>query len=321
MSGFDNGTTQGGVFSQTKQFGAILRGFGPPVPQSGVLGDLYIDAQTWQLFNKRLTDGSVDPWGHYLFVVPMAYRASLKWFSASFPGDDIGVPGDFCLLWAGFVNYGMQPSVYGPKQSTSWPESGNGPDVVISSATVVPVGISGEGTPLAESNSTQLIAVGLTSEVILPVPVLASVGNVVTQKGLETGPTQVTVTLNPLYAAEDQYEVLGPGVGTARLPASAPSVPILATDGEVGISTGAAPTACPLPSVAAFASSNQTGLDLSIFDYTGHAAANNVTFTLSGTDVFTQGVAPSIVNDYGSVRLRPIIVPGGPNQWFVRSVG
>jgi hypothetical protein len=64
MSGFDNGTLQSGVYFQAKQFGAILRGLGPPVEQAGVVGDLYIDAQTFQFFNKRSTDagGDVDPW-------------------------------------------------------------------------------------------------------------------------------------------------------------------------------------------------------------------------------------------------------------------
>lgn len=122
MSGFDNGSIQGGVFAQTKQFGSILRGNGPPVPQIGVTGDLYIDEQTWQLFNKRATD-SVDPWGHYLFVVPLAYRTTLKWFSAAQPSRVVGVNGDYCLLWGGYSNYGMQPSILGPKAAGVWPAS------------------------------------------------------------------------------------------------------------------------------------------------------------------------------------------------------
>lgn len=123
MSGFDNGTLQGGVFFQQKQFGSILRGFGPPVPQAGVVGDLYIDVQTFQLFTKRSTDssGDVDPWGHYLFVIPNTYQAALKWFVSTAPTADIGVNGDYCLLWGGYPNYGLQPSIFGPKAAGAWP--------------------------------------------------------------------------------------------------------------------------------------------------------------------------------------------------------
>lgn len=120
MSGFDNGTIQGSVFFQAKQFGSVLRGFGPPVPQAGVVGDCYIDVQTWQLFNKRAVN-QTDPWGHYIFVVPSTYQAQLKWFVPSAPTNDIGVNGDYALLWAGFPNYGLQPLIFGPKAAGAWP--------------------------------------------------------------------------------------------------------------------------------------------------------------------------------------------------------
>lgn len=121
MSGFDNGTLQGGVFFQAKQFGSILRGSGPPVPEVGVSGDLYIDITSWNLYGRRAS--GLDPWGHYFFVVPVTYRAALKWFSASQPSKDLGVNGDYCLLWGGYPNYGMQPSILGPKASGAWPAS------------------------------------------------------------------------------------------------------------------------------------------------------------------------------------------------------
>lgn len=123
MSGFDNGSLQGGVYFQAKQFGSILRGFGPPVPQAGVIGDLYIDTQTFNLYNKRSTDasGDVDPWGHYLFVVPVTYQTRLKWFSAYAPTPDVGIDGDYCLLWGGYPNYGIQPMIYGPRAAGVWP--------------------------------------------------------------------------------------------------------------------------------------------------------------------------------------------------------
>jgi hypothetical protein len=120
MSGFDNGTLQGGNFAQAKQFGSILRGFGPPVPEAGVVGDLYLDIQTFNLYHKRSTD-ETDPWGHFLFVVPVTYQAQLKWFSAYPPTNDIGINGDYALLWGGFPNYGLQPSIFGPKAAGAWP--------------------------------------------------------------------------------------------------------------------------------------------------------------------------------------------------------
>ena len=124
------------------------------------------------------------------------------------PDDSIGVAGDYCLLWAGYSNYGMQPSVYGPKQATGWPENGNGGTVLIAAVnagTVLPVGLLDEGAPIPYSTSTQLIVVGLTDEYILAVPVAANAGDPVTQQGLQSGPVAVPVTLNPLYTAIDEH--------------------------------------------------------------------------------------------------------------------
>lgn len=209
MSGFDNGTLQNGVFFQAKQFGSILRGFGPPVPEAGVVGDVYIDVQTWFLYCKRSTNNT-DPWGRYLFLVPAAYRTQLKWFSAYAPTNDIGIAGDYCLLWGGWTNYGLQPSVYGPKQATTWPENGEGVNTSIAAAgagTVLPVGLTDEGATLPASSSTQLIVVGLLDEYILAVPVTANAGDPVLQLGLQSGPAAVAVNINPLYTAQDQHGV------------------------------------------------------------------------------------------------------------------
>lgn len=120
MSGFDNGTIQQGVFSQAKQFGAVLRGTGEPVPAAGVVGDIYVDTQTWFLYAKRSNDRT-SPWGNYLFPVDVAYQATLKWFSSSKPSNDLGVNGDYCLVWGGYPNYGLQPSILGPKAAGAWP--------------------------------------------------------------------------------------------------------------------------------------------------------------------------------------------------------
>lgn len=121
MSGFDNGTLQQAVFSQTKKAGAILRGNGPPAPGAGDVGDPYIDIQTWFLYVKRSND-KTDPWGHYIFVVPDTYQTTLKWFSVSQPSDKVvGVDGDYCLIWATYPNYGLLPSIIGPKAAGVWP--------------------------------------------------------------------------------------------------------------------------------------------------------------------------------------------------------
>lgn len=193
-------------FSPPKRSGSILRGLGPPQPGAGVVGDLYIDVSAWGLYEKR-ADDLTDPWGHYLFTVPVAYRTGLKYFSPSAPADQIGVVGDYCLSWGGYSNYGLQPSAYGPKQATGWPENGNGSSLpILAPGTITPVGLLDEGAPLAESNSTQLILAGLLEEAIAPVPVLAAVGDLVQQIGVASGPAPVVgVAVNPLYTAEDQH--------------------------------------------------------------------------------------------------------------------
>lgn len=120
MSGFDNGTLQQGVFAQTKRFGSVLRGIGDPAPQAGVVGDFYLDTQSWLLFARR-ADNKTSPWGNWLFQVPVTYQATLKWFSTSQPDNTVGVNGDYCLLWGAFGNYGVQPSILGPKAAGAWP--------------------------------------------------------------------------------------------------------------------------------------------------------------------------------------------------------
>jgi len=125
MAGFDNGTMQSGVYAQALQLGSILRGSGPPVPQAGVVGSLYIDTVAWNLYQKRSNDsgGDVDPWGHSVFAVPVAQQPQLKWFGTVAPTADIGINGDYYLLWGGFGNYGVGTpvSIYGPKAAGAWP--------------------------------------------------------------------------------------------------------------------------------------------------------------------------------------------------------
>ena len=97
------------------------------MPQAGVVGDVYIDVNSWYLYSKRSTDAGadVDPWGHYIFSVPSTYQTTLKWFVPTPPSNDIGVNGDYALLWGGYPNYGLQPSIYGPKSGGVWPTPPN----------------------------------------------------------------------------------------------------------------------------------------------------------------------------------------------------
>lgn len=209
MSGFDNGTSQSGASAQAKQFGAVLRGFGPPVPQAGVVGDLYLDVQTWFLYEKREAE-STDPWGNYIFAVPAAYQASLKWFSSSLPSNTIGVDGDYCLLWGGYNNYGLQPSICGPKANGCWPESGAGPDLLLSPTYAgysLPAGMADEGVPIVFSASWQLVVAGLDTEYILPVPVSQLPNTDVIERGLRSTPAVIAVGLNPLYTAANEHAV------------------------------------------------------------------------------------------------------------------
>lgn len=212
MGGFDNGSLQGGLFFQAKQFGPVLRGLGPPVPGAGVVGDLYLDTQTWFLYTKRSTASGddVDPWGHYLFQVPVTYRNTLKWFSPRLPTDDIGVQGDYALLWAGFGNYGLQPYIFGPKLATVWPENGEGSATIAWDLaflnTALPVGISDEGAALAFSSTTSAILVGLAEEYVEPLYTV-DLTAAVYQLGQPQGPAAVAVTLNSLYTAEDTHSL------------------------------------------------------------------------------------------------------------------
>jgi hypothetical protein len=209
MSGFDSGSGSSGIVFMAKQFGSILRGFGPPVPQAGVVGDLYIDVTTWNFYEKRIVNG-VDDWGHYLFQIPPVYRTALKWYGPSAPPDTIGVPGDYFLQWSGFPNYGMQPLIWGPKQWTGWPENGDGPGTDIASGYggfVLPVGLQDEGATVDDSASSQLIAIGLTAEYVIPVPVTAQDKDEVLQLGLQSNGQLVTVGLNSLYTAQDEHDL------------------------------------------------------------------------------------------------------------------
>jgi hypothetical protein len=209
VTGFDNGTLQSGVFAQAKQFGPILRGSGPPVPAAGVVGDLYIDTQTWFLYEKRSAEAT-DPWGHYLFAIPAQYQSGLNWFSSSLPTNNFGANGDYCLLWAGFNNYGLQPSICGPNVNGYWPESGDGPDLLLdptNAGYTIPAGLTDEGALTAFSNSWQLVVAGLDIEYVMSIPVPQMTGTSVIERGFQNPPAVVPIAINPLYTAEDEHAI------------------------------------------------------------------------------------------------------------------
>ena len=208
MSGFKSGNTQSGM-SHAKAFGSILRGYGPPVPGVGDVGDVYIDVLTYQLFERRRTEAT-DPWGHYIFVVPAQYQTTLKWFGTSNPSDDLGVAGDYYMQWGGFPNYGISPLIFGPKGVIGWPQNASGPatSIAIANGTViVPTGLNAEGTNLNDQQPSQLLATGLNSEVAIPFPVTAASGDPVLQEGLQSSGSTLIVTLNAQYTAIDTHAV------------------------------------------------------------------------------------------------------------------
>jgi hypothetical protein len=206
MSGFDTARGSSGSIFRSKQFGSILRGFGPPVPQAGMTGDLYIDTLTWFLFEKREIDG-LDDWGHYLFGVPALYRTALKWFGAASPDNTIGVAGDYFLQWSGYPNYGMQPIIWGPKLWEGWPENGGGPGTIIASGhpEVHQIGLVDEGPDKTDVQLNQLIAIGIFDEHIIPVPVTANPLDPILQLGMQSSGQLVVVPINTLYTAEDEH--------------------------------------------------------------------------------------------------------------------
>jgi hypothetical protein len=205
MSGFS--TSRCSIDNIAKQYGSILRGYGPPVPKAGVIGDLYIDVLTFNLFEKRCTN-SLDDWGHCLFTVPPSYKNTLKWFGSGRPDDKLGLAGDYFMQWAGYDNYGMQLTIFGPKLITGWPENGGdtttgGPP--ITTAKVLPLGVSNEGSLLTDLMPNQLIAVGLLDEYFIPLSVTANPGEPVSPIGVPSTGKLVLITFNPLYTAEDEH--------------------------------------------------------------------------------------------------------------------
>lgn len=124
-------------------------------------------------------------------------------------------------------------------------------------------------------------------------------------------------TTDTLYSlAQIAVAVATGGVPTARL-TTGTSVIIATTDIEVGVDPTSGAVTCTLPTVAAWSTAQQNGLELTIFDYTGHASTHNISFTLGGSDHFVQSSTPVITSDFGLIRLRPLPTI---NKWYVRAL-
>lgn len=103
-------------------------------------------------------------------------------------------------------------------------------------------------------------------------------------------------------------------VGTIRTPPAASSVPILLSDIEIGIDTSSSAVNALLPSATTWASTNRSGLELVILDYTGQGDTHNITPVPDGADTFLGGLTPLVTSPYGLIKLRPI--PG--LGWYLR---
>jgi len=127
------------------------------------------------------------------------------------------------------------------------------------------------------------------------------------------------ITATNVQTALQQLDGKIAQIGTIRLPVAAGTIAINATDIEVGIDTTSTAVTVSLPSAAAWAAQNPNGLELTLVDINGHAAAHNITPSLNGADVFYYGgVTPKIQVNFGLLKLRP---GGSPvNGWYVRGI-
>lgn len=130
------------------------------------------------------------------------------------------------------------------------------------------------------------------------------------------------VTATNVQTAIQQVDTEAAGkvtkVGTIRKPVSAATVAILSTDIEVGLDTRTTAVSATLPSAVAWAAANPNGLDLTLVDYFGNAAANAITPSLFAGDAFAYGGVTPVVNaNFGGLKLRPDpALPG----WYVRGI-
>lgn len=100
-------------------------------------------------------------------------------------------------------------------------------------------------------------------------------------------------------------------------PASAATVTIPASWRDTAIDTRSTAVTANLPSIATWVTANGGGALLTLIDYYGNGASNNVTPVPSGTDIFQWGgVTPKIESNFGILRLRPD-ASASPAAWLV----
>jgi hypothetical protein len=101
----------------------------------------------------------------------------------------------------------MQLTVWGPKGWAGWPENGTGTSVVIVDGAVHQFGLLDEGPNKTDMALTQLLAIGLFEEYVIPALVTADINDSVVRLGVQTTGKLVTTPLNNLYTAEDGHAI------------------------------------------------------------------------------------------------------------------
>lgn len=178
--------------------GLIMRGEGPPGPNIGYVGSIYIDNNSRQIYMKRFPFGhKANPWcNHFMTLPDNSVFYNLKWFGASRPSNSLGVDGDHYLMWDCDA-YSLVPRVFGPKTDGRWPENAIGPEVCATTdlATVLSIGLEApDGSADTIDYAQALIHAGLIDETqyadITPFRCTTSIG-------LDTSGAELTGTLNP----------------------------------------------------------------------------------------------------------------------------
>jgi hypothetical protein len=144
--------------------GPILYGAGAPRDVAGHVGNVYIDGNTGNLYQKR-SDKGIETWGPWLFNVPGDYNGLCKWYGDGTPSYNTGADGDYALIWYDDDFSGF-PYLVGPRLNGSWTENGTGPLVPIADlANIDYIGINSELDGQGAVNYQPITLIGIGSEV------------------------------------------------------------------------------------------------------------------------------------------------------------
>lgn len=98
--------------------------------------------------------------------------------------------------------------IWGPKGWAGWPENGIGASVTILDGAVRQIGVIDEGSNRTDMALTQLLAIGVLDEYVIPYSITADQGDPVLRLGVQTtGKLLTTVTINSFYTAEDEHAI------------------------------------------------------------------------------------------------------------------